>query len=316
MANNSTLPDSKAMSSVMCTMLIAVVVFLAQAAQAQATGQRTFPSFKEAVQAFVGAIRSGNSTELLATLGPGSEQIISSGDEVADKTERQRFIEKYDFKHSLSEPGPHQLTLDIGQDEWPLPIPLAELRCKWYFDGAVGKDEILYRRIGHNEIAAMGVCRGVVAAQHDYAASADDDAGARTYAQRIVSEPGKPNGLYWEVKQGEPLSAAGPLLARAAEEGYDTSKGRTPYHGYLYHLLITGQGPHAKGGAKPYLIDGKMSGGFGLVAYPSDYRVSGVMTSIVNQDGVIYQKDLGEKTAEVAGKMSEYDPDSSWTIAK
>jgi len=250
MANNSTLPDSKAMSSVMCTMLIAVVVFLAQAAQAQATGQRTFPSFKEAVQAFVGAIRSGNSTELLATLGPGSEQIMSSGDEIADKAERQRFIQKYDFKHSLAESGPHQLTLDIGQDEWPLPIPLAELRCKWYFDGAVGKDEILYRRIGHNEIGAMGVCRGVVAARPGYAASAHDDVGPRTYAQRIVSEPGKPNGLYWEVKQGATLSAAGPLLARAAEAGYETSKGRTPYHGYLYQLLITGQGPHAKGGGK------------------------------------------------------------------
>lgn len=315
MANNSTLPDSKALSFVVCTMLLAVAVFLAQSAQAQATGQKTFSSFKEAVEAFVGAIRSGNSTELLAILGTGSEQIISSGDEVADKAERQRFIEKYDLKHSLSESGPHQLTLNIGQEEWPLPIPLVELKGKWYFDGAAGKDEILYRRIGHNEIAAIGVCRGVVAAQHDYAASAHDDVRAGNYAQRIVSEPGKQNGLYWEVKQGEPLSAAGPLLARAAEEGYDASKGRTPYHGYLYHLL-NGQGPHAKGGAKPYVIDGKMSGGFGLVAYPSDYRVSGVMTFIVNEDGVIYQKDLGEKTSEVAGKMSEYDPDSSWAIAR
>ena len=172
MTNSATLHDSRLPSFVVWTMFLAVGLFLAQSADAQATGQKTFSSSKEAVEAFVGAIRSGNNADLLAILGPGSEQIISSGDEISDKAERQRFIAKYDSKHSLSESGSHQLTLNIGEDDWPLPTPLVKLNDRWYFDGAAGKDEILYRRIGHNEIAAMGVCKGVVAAEHDYAATA------------------------------------------------------------------------------------------------------------------------------------------------
>ena len=181
----------------------------------------------------------------------------------------------------------------MGKDSWPLPIPLAHTGDNWYWDGIAGKDEILYRRIGHNELAAINVCKGIVAAQHDYAASAHDGQPAGSYAGRIVSEPGKQNGLYWEVKEGEPESPAGPMLAEAAEEGYDISGKPTPYHGYYYRLL-----PNA--------------GGFGVVAFPADYRASGVMTFIVSQKGVIYQKDLGDKTADIAQHMSSSPLTSAW----
>jgi len=295
--------------------LLILVALVALRAQGPADGQKTFPSSKEAVDNLIQAVRADNKSELQAILGPGSEQIVSSGDEVADKAERTRFLAKYDAKHSLSESNPHELTLNVGTDEWPLPIPLVYADGKWYFDGPAGKEEILYRRIGHNELAAIDVCKGVVAAQRDYAATAHDNLPAGTYAQRIVSEPGKQNGLYWEVKQGETPSSAGPLLAAAAEEGYDTSGRRTPYHGYYYRIL-TAQGSQAKGSAESYIVDGRMSRGFAFIAYPDQYRASGVMTFIVNQDGVIYQKDLGEQTSETAQKMTDYNPDNSWTRVK
>src|SRR5271163_4977452 len=264
---------------------------------AQGTGQKTFSSSEDALSAFVHAARDGDPSELGAILGPGTEQIVSSSDSVADKTARESFLKWYNERHSLVPSRQGELTLEVGNNSWPLPIPLAHTGDKWYWDGKAGKDEILYRRIGHNELAAINVCKGIVAAQRDYAASAHDGQPAGSYAARIVSEPGKQNGLYWEVKEGEPESPAGPMLAQAASEGYDTSGNRTPYHGYYYRML-----PAASG--------------FGFVAYPADYRSSGVMTFLVSQKGVIYQKDLGDKTADIAQQMSSYAPDKTWSVVK
>jgi hypothetical protein len=274
-----------------------MATFFASSAYAQGAGQKTFSSSKDALAAFIQAVRDGNPSELGAILGPGTEQVVSSSDSIADKAARESFLKWYDERHSLVPSGMGEFTLEVGKDSWPLPIPLAHADDKWYWDGIAGKDEILYRRIGHNELAAINVCKGIVAAQHDYAASAHDGQPAGSYAGRLVSEPGKQNGLYWEVKEGQPESPAGPMLAAAAEEGYDTSGKRTPYHGYYYHMLPA-------------------AGGFGLVAFPADYRSSGVMTFLVNQTGVIYQKDLGDNTAAIAEQMASYNPDKTWHVVK
>ncbi len=264
---------------------------------AQGDGQKTFSSSKDALAAFIAAVRDGNPAELGAILGPGSEQIVSSSDSVADKADRDKFLKSYDEGHSFVPTRSGELTLEVGKNKWPLPIPLAHKGDQWYWDGQAGKEEILYRRIGHNELAAINVCRGIEFAQRDYAASAHDGKPAGSYAVRLVSEPGKQNGLYWEAKEGEPESPAGPMLAQAASEGYDTPGKRTPYHGYYYRML-------------PAVT------GFGFVAYPADYRASGVMTFLVSQKGVIYQKDLGDKTADIAQQMSSYAPDKTWSVVK
>jgi hypothetical protein len=266
-------------------------------AYAQAAGQKTFSSPHEALSAFIQAVRNQDSTELSAILGPGSEQVVASSDSVADNKERESFLKWYSEGHSLVPSRGGDFTLQVGKDDWPLPIPLVHSGDKWYWDGAAGKEEILYRRIGHNELAAINVCKGIVSAQRDYAATSHDGQSAGAYALRIVSEPGKQNGLYWKPNEGEPQSPAGPMLAQAAEEGYDTSGTRTPYHGYYYRML-----PGAKG--------------FGFVAYPADYRASGVMTFLVNQSGIIYQKDLGEKTADIAQQMTTYGVDMTWQKVK
>jgi hypothetical protein len=264
---------------------------------AQGNGQKRFSSSNEALAAFVAAVRDGDPAALGAILGPGSEQVVSSGDSVADKADREKFLQWYNEGHSLVPAHNGEFTLQVGKDDWPLPIPLAHKGDQWYWDGQAGKEEILYRRIGHNELAAINVCRGIVSAQHDYAASAHDGKPAGSYAVRLVSQPGKQNGLYWEAKEGEPESPAGPMLAQAAAEGYDTSGSRTPYHGYYYRMLPD-------------------PNGFGFVAYPADYRSSGVMTFLVSQKGVIYQKDLGDKTAGIAQQMSSYAPDRTWSVVR
>jgi hypothetical protein len=292
----------------------ALCVFLAQGV-AQTEGQKTFTTAQNATDALISAVRDGNDAELQAILGAGSDDIISSGDEVADKAAGQKFVASYDTKHSLVKSGSNEMTLNVGKDDWPLPIPLVQAQGKWYFDGAAGKEEILYRRIGHNELDAIKTCKGVVAAQKDYAAEGHDGQAPGSYATRFLSEPGKRNGLYWEAQEGEEPSPAGPFLARASAEGYDTSGQKTPYHGYYYRLL-TAQGSSARGGAKSYIENGRMTGGFALIAYPADYRSSGVTTFFVNQDGQIYQKDLGEKTEELASQTSEYNPDKTWQLVK
>jgi Protein of unknown function (DUF2950) len=275
---------------------VCLAAFVAHS-HAQGDGQKTFSSSKEALTAFIAAVRAGDPAGLGAILGPGTEQVVSSSDSVADKAARDSFLKWYDEGHSFVPGDNGELTLQVGKDNWPLPIPLAHKGDQWYWDGQAGKEEILYRRIGHNELAAINVCKGIVSAQRDYAASAHDGKPTGSYAARLVSEPGKQNGLYWEAKEGEPESPAGPMLAQAGSEGYDTSGNRTPYHGYYYRML-----PAATG--------------FGFVAYPADYRSSGVMTFLVSQKGVIYQKDLGGKTADIAQQMSSYAPDKTWSVVK
>jgi hypothetical protein len=284
-------------ASVLLLSGVFITTSLASSAYAQGAGQKTFSSSKDALSTFILAVRDGDPAELGAILGPGSEQVVASSDSVADKASRESFLKWYDEGHSLVPSGKGEFTLEVGKNGWPLPIPLAHNGDKWYWDGKTGKDEILYRRIGHNELAAINVCKGIVAAQHDYAASAHDGQPAGSYAARIVSQPGKRNGLYWEVKEGEPESPAGPMVAEAAQEGYDTSGKRVPYHGYYYRMLPA-------------------AGGFGFVAFPADYRSSGVMTFLVNQNSVIYQKDLGDNTATIAEQITSYDPDKTWRVVK
>jgi hypothetical protein len=295
--------------------LLVLTGFALTSAHAQANGQKTFSSPKRAVDTFITALREGNTSTLLAILGPGTEEIISSSDHVADKAARDQFLASYDLKHSLAELAPQQLSLNVGKDGWPFPVPLTSVNNEWYWDGAAGKQEILYRRIGNNELAAIDVCKGAVAAQRDYAADGHDGQPAGIYAQRLMSEPGKEDGLYWQVNEGEKPSPAGPLLAQASSEGYAASGKHSPYHGYYYRLLKA-QGPNAKGGAKSYLVNGSMTSGFAFVAYPADYRSSGVMTFLVSGDGTIYQKDLGENTSDLARQMTEYNPDKSWRIVR
>jgi Protein of unknown function (DUF2950) len=301
--------------SVALSVVLALAILTVPQAQAQAAGQKTFSSSKEAVDAFIQAVRDGNSSTLLAILGPGTEAIISTSDAVADKTVRDHFLADYDLKHSLTESAPNQLTLNVGKDGWPCPIPLVHAQDKWYWDGAAGKEEILYRRIGANELAAIDACKGAVAAQRDYAATGHDGLPAGIFAQRLMSDPGKQNGLYWQVNEGENPSPAGPLLAQAGAEGYGGAQKGSPYHGYYYRILKA-QGANAKGGAKTYIVDGEMKGGFAVIAYPADYRSSGVMTFVVNENGIIYEKDLGEKTAELGQQITEYNPDKSWKVVK
>lgn len=308
-----------AVKTTVLLMSLFLCLSLSRLAEGQAEGQQTFGSSRQAVDALIQSLRNGDNTTLQAILGPGSEQIVSSGDAVADNATRSGFLKKYDSKHSLVESGPHQLTLEVGKDYWPLPIPLVHKGGEWFFDGAAGKRELLYRRIGRNELAAISVCHGFISAQKEYAATGHDGSPAGAYASKLVSDPGKQNGLYWKVTGGETPSPAGPFLARASMEGYSQVTGSgsqlSPYHGYYYRVLAQ-QGSAAKGGARDYYVDGRLTGGVALIAYPAEYRSSGVMSFIVNQNGVVYQKDLGENTAEIARGISEYNPDSTWTRVK
>jgi hypothetical protein len=296
--------------------LAAVVVLVAGlgagAALAAEEGAKVFASPEEAAKGLLDAARSGDKSALLAVLGPQAADIVSSGDEVADKQALDRFVASATEMTRVEKDGTDKATLVFGRDDWPFPIPLVHGAAGWSFDAAAGEEEILARRIGRNELGAIDVCRAFVRAQREYASEDRDGSGLLKYAQRITSTQGKRDGLYWPPVEGEPLSPFGPLVAAAVAEGYrKTSEKPIPYHGYLYRVL-TAQGPHAPGGAYDYVINGNMIGGFALIAYPVDYGNSGVMTFIVNQQGIVYQKDLGEDTAATAEKMTRYDPDSSW----
>ena len=279
------------------------------------------PSFdtpEAAVDALVAAAEKHDVAELQRLLGPGTENLLESGDEVADRAEREGFLKRYRARHRLVVGGPDDFVLQVGEDDWPLPIPLVREGGKWRFDGAAGADELVLRRIGANELRTIDVMRGFVAAQQDYAAQGHDGATAGVFARRFRSTPGKQDGLFWQVSTGEPPSPAGPFLAAAAQEGYEleganekTGK-RTPYRGYVYRMLLS-QGPAANGGAREYLVDGKLKGGFAMLAIPENYRISGITSFIVNQDGVVWQRDLGENTAQFAQSIDKFDPDQSWT---
>jgi len=277
-----------------------------------ASAQQSFKSPDEAAAALAAAVESGATKEILKVLGPDAEEIVDSGDSVADADTRQRFLTAYEAKHSVNLEGDKKAALIVGPDDFPFPIPLMRNKNGWAFDTNAGRDEILYRRIGRNELDAIQTSLAYVDAQNEYAEK-DRGAGVGVYAQRIVSGPGKKDGLYWPSEGEE--SPLGELAARASAEGYKTDGEPQPFHGYYYRIL-TRQGPSAPGGELNYVVNGKMIGGFALVAYPAEYGNSGVMTFIVNHAGTVYQKDLGERTEAIAKQMTRFDPDQSWKKAE
>ena len=286
-----------------------------QPAQDSATATATATAFdtpEAAVGAFVAALEKNDLPRLQALLGAGSGELLNSGDAVQDAGDRAGFLADYKAKNSLADDGVDRKVLVVGEQDWPLPIPLVKRDGKWVFDGEAAIDEMIYRRVGANELGAIDVCRGFVDAQIEYASEGRDGDPAGIYALKLVSDEGLQNGLYWPTAEGEPPSPAGPFVASAAAEGYRRVEGeRMPYHGYYYRMLYA-QGPNANGGARDYFKDGLYTEGFALVAWPADYGSSGVMTFIVNQDGVVFQKDLGEDTATAVESIQAFDPDSSW----
>jgi hypothetical protein len=277
--------------------------------------QKRFQTPDEAVQALVAATRTDDLTSMLTILGPGSKELISSGDNVADNAGRDQFITAYEQKHSLEARLPGIMILHVGADDWPLPIPIVKKGNSWGFDIGKGKKEILNRRIGRNELQAIDVVNAYVEAQQEYASRDCRGGGKVEFAQRFSSTPGSRDGLYWEAKEGELQSPLGPLIARAAQEGYSSDGILSPFHGY-YFKIIRGQGKHAKGGAYEYMVKDKMILGFALVAYPAEYGNSGIMTFVVNQEGTIFEKDLGKNTRRIAEAITVYNPDKSWKKVK
>jgi hypothetical protein len=271
-----------------------------------------FKTPEEAVTALVAALQNNDMAALKSLLGPSSEDLLDSGDPVQDANDRARFLAAYEAKHGLLDEGADRKILVTGEDDWPMPVPLVKRDGVWRFDGEAGIDEMIYRRVGANELGAIDVCRGYVEAQLEYASEGRDGDPAGIYALKLISDEGLRNGLYWEPADGEPESPAGPFVASAAAEGYKAGSGaQTPYHGYYYRMLYA-QGPNANGGARDYFKDGLLTEGFALVAWPADYGSSGVQTFIVNRDGVVFQKDLGEDTATAVESIQSFDPDSSW----
>lgn len=268
---------------------------------AQQQGQMTFASPEAASKALVTASQNNDEKALLDILGPDAKQIVSSGDAAEDAENRANFVKRYQEMHRLVKEPDGTTTLYTGAENWPMPIPLVNKGNLWYFDTDAGKKEILYRRIGRNELSAIRVCQQLVAAEKEYSAQHNE------YAQKISSDQGQHNGLYWTASQSEPQSPVGPLVASAE----DQNGAPTPYRGYYYHIL-TRQGENAPGGAKDYVVNGKMTEGFAFVAYPAEYRSSGVMTFIVGEDGVVYRKDLGKNTDVLAKAVKKYNPSSSW----
>jgi hypothetical protein len=299
--------------------VLGLVIGFSQVSFAATAGQKSFTSAEEAVKAAVAAARKGDDKELAAIFGPGSQELMSSGDAVADKQRRAEFLKAYDEKNRLASEGENTV-LVVGKNDWPFPIPLVKQGSGWVFDTAKGKEEILNRRIGQNELNAIKVTLAYMDSQREYAMKDRDGDGILEYARRFRSEPGKKNGLYWEVKSGEEQSPLGSLFAQAQKAGY-TPKGAAagqtaaPYHGYFYKILEA-QGKNAPGGAYSYMVKDSMIGGFALVAYPAEYGNSGVMTFMVNHDGKVFQKDLGKNTASLARNMKEYNPDKTWTEVK
>jgi len=295
-------------------MMVAGFYQIGIAADVKQVKQKSFQSPEEAAKALFDALKAGDTKELLVIFGPAGKEIISSGDEVADKAARGRFVKAYEVMNKLEKETDKKVTIVIGNHDWPFPVPIVKKGETWVFDTMAGKEELLNRRIGKNELNTIQVCLAIVDAQREYALKDRDGDGLLEYAQEFRSTAGKKDGLYWQAKEGEEKSPLGELAAKAVKEGYSRGKpgqGPQPYHGYYYKILKT-QGKNAPGGAYDYLVKGQMIGGFALVAYPAEYGASGIMTFIVNHDGVVYEKDLGKETAKIAGAMSKYDPDQIW----
>jgi len=289
---------------------LALIAGFDRAAAAAPSAQPGFATPEEAVAAMVGAMRRQLPQALATIVGPGSQSWLFSGDDVADRAAVEKFVAAYEKRHVVARQGEDRATVTVGADDWPLPIPLVRKGTQWRFDGAAGREEVLARRIGRNELETIQVLQAMADAQVEYARADRARSGQIGYAQKFASSPGKKNGLYWPVIDGEPMSPLGPLVAQAATEGYTTAN-LTPYRGYLFRIL-TGQGSSAPGGTFDYVAKGVMIGGFAIVAYPAAYAASGVMTFLISHDGVVYQKDLGRATAQLAPKMTHFDPGPGW----
>jgi hypothetical protein len=277
-------------------------------------GQKSFKSPEEAVKALTDAIKGNDTKELMAIFGPAGKELFFSGDEVADQVWRDRFVKAYETANRAVSENEKKVILHVGNRDWPFPIPIIKEGETWFFDTKAGKQEVLNRRIGRNELNTIQVCLAYVDAQREYALKSRERGGLLKYAQKFGSEKGKKDGLYWEANEGEEQSPLGPLAAKAAREGYTRAKSGekpSPYHGY-YFKILKAQGENAPGGAYDYVVKGKMIGGFALVAHPAEYGNSGVMTFVVNHEGAVYQKDLGKETEKIAGAMKNYNPDKTW----
>lgn len=299
--------------STMAMLSALVVLALSSALAGAGDGQKSFSSPQQAVAALVAAVQDKDDAKLLALFGPGSEDLISSGDKVADLNSRARFLKAYGDKNSLEQKDEGHALLFVGSKEYPFPFPIARHGTAWLFDTQAGTEEILNRRIGRNELHTIEVMHAYTEAQREYACL-KRNGGGQEFAQKFASSAGKKDGLYWQAEEGEKESPFGPLIARATVEGYASGLDEAtaePFHGY-YFKILTAQGEHAKGGAFDYVTHGKMVLGFALLAYPAKYGVSGIMTFMVNQEGVIYEKDLGADTTTVAPALATFDPDNTW----
>jgi len=284
-------------------------------ASAPAAPQRTFASPEEAVRALAAAVKTENLDALVDIFGPDGRELADSSDAATARGNRQVFTAAFAEAWRLVDKDAKHKVLVIGNEDWPFPVPLVNEGNKWRFDTAAGKEEVLDRRIGRNELAVIQICRAYFNAQRRYAEEPHDGKRAGLYATKFGSDPGRQNGLYWPAARGQKRSPLGDLVAEAAAEGRPLDENRQPprpFHGY-YFKILTAQGASAKGGAKSYVVGGDMSGGFALVAWPSQYDATGVMTFLVNQDGVVRQKDLGPGTAATASAMTQFNPDASWS---
>jgi hypothetical protein len=294
--------------------VFAVALILFGSYQKADAQQKTFKSPEEAVKSLMDAVRSNNTKELLAIFGPAGKGLVSSGDAIADKAGGEHFVKRYEEMNKLEKETDKKVTLVVGSREWPFPIPIVKKGETWVFDTMAGKEELLNRRIGRNELNTIQVCLAYVDAQREYAMKDRDSDKLLEYAQKFWSTPGKKDGLYWETKEGEGQSPFGSVAARGIQAGYAPLKPGdkpVPYYGYFYKILKA-QGKNAPGGAYDYVVRGQMIGGFALVAFPAEYGASGIMTFMVNHDGVVYEKDLGKETGKIAKAMTKYDPEKTW----
>lgn len=303
---------------VAANLLILSTMAAAQSWAAADEQQKTFSSPEAATQAVVAGLRKDDRTELLAIFGKDAQGILTgSGDPIEDKNSVEQFLKSYDQMHRFSHGPDGKLFLIVGAENWPMPIPLDKNSSGWYFDTPYGKQELIYRRIGRNERSTIGTLNAIVVGEHQYYDQNPSKDATKQYARKILSTEGTQDGLYWKTAPGEPDSPIGPLVAEASQQGYrDIKQGqKVPVRGY-YFKMLTKQGADAPGGAKDYIVDGKMTGGFAVLAYPAKYRSSGVMTFLVDADGDVMQKDLGSKTSELAEAIDSYNPDKSWEVVQ
>ena len=297
--------------------VLGLIVLFVGCKAADKPSYKVFATPDDAGNALLQAAKSGDQDGVLAIFGPDSKKIIYSGDSVQDKAAVDAYVQGYGKMHRWRKMPDGSQILLIGADNFPFPIPLRKTATgQWFFDAGAGEEEILRRRVGRNELAVIDVCLALVDAQYEYDSQARDGSTTKQFAQKFISDPGKQNGLYWDSAAGQGQSPLGPLAAFATADGYAVKQdAHVPFHGYFFRILSK-QTSNTPGGAKDYMVDGKMVGGFAFVAYPAEYGNTGIMTFIVNQDGVPLQKDLGKTTTETATGMNAFDPDNTWNLVQ